>query len=189
VSDRTGRQATVEVKPSPGLYDSLTPRARGLLIVAGVFLLLFGALLGHILGRELARLNLLAREETIQLLQAEGQKLKAEIVELTAQLAALQAKLAEVQAALEAIMPTENTYNLNPNQSLVVADGRLTLGLVGSPTNRGINININGKPYTVVAGDAISVAPDPSTTCLVRVQSFDMFKALLNASCTGAKPR
>jgi hypothetical protein len=99
----------------------------------------------------------------------------------------LRAQLASVQATLNSIMPSENTYNINPNQSLIVADGRLTIGLVGSPTNDGINININGKQQFVAAGEVIRVAPDPSTSCQVRIRSFDPFKALLTASCAAAK--
>ena len=74
-----------------------------------------------------------------------------------------------------------------PNQSLIVADGRLTVGLVGSPANHGITININGKQQKVAAGDVIRVSPDASTACQVQVQSFDMFKAVLVASCAAAK--
>ena len=50
------------------------------------------------------------------------------------------------------------------------------------------NLNINGKQQTVVAGQIINVAPDPSTNCEVGVQTFDMFTAKLNAACTAAKP-
>jgi len=55
--------------------------------------------------------------------------------------------------------------------------------LVGSPTNQGITVNINGKQQMVASGDVIEVAVDASTTCHVRVQAFDMFKALVTAAC------
>jgi hypothetical protein len=67
---------------------------------------------------------------------------------------------------------------------MIVASGRLTIGLIGPPTNESINININGKQQSAATGDAIKFQLDPSTTCQVRVLSFDMFKAVLNASCT-----
>ena len=38
-------------------------------------------------------------------------------------MADLQTKFKHVQATLDAIMPSENTYNIIPNQSIVVADG------------------------------------------------------------------
>jgi hypothetical protein len=39
----------------------------------------------------------------------------------------------------------------------------------------------------VAAGDIIQVSPDPSTACQVQIQSFDMFKAVLVATCAPAK--
>ena len=101
----------------------------------------------------------------------------------------LQDKLTSVQAALQAIMPSENTYNISPNQSMIVAGGHLTIGLIGSPTNESVNININGKQQLAATGDVIHIALDPSTTCQVGVQSFDMFKAVLTASCAAVKPQ
>ena len=92
-------------------------------------------------------------------------------------------ELTSTKATLDAIMPSQNIYNINPNQSLIAADGRLTIGMVGSPGNEGINLNVNGKQQKVAAGDVIRVSPDPSSACQVQIQSFDMFKAVLVASC------
>jgi hypothetical protein len=78
-------------------------------------------------------------------------------------------------------------YSINPNQSLLVADGHLTIGLVGSPLTNGINININGKQQHAAVGDVIRVSPDTSTACVVQIESFDMFKAQFTASCGPAK--
>ena len=105
----------------------------------------------------------------------------------TPTLTALRAELSSTKAALDAIMPSQNTYNINPNQSLLAADGRLTIGMIGSPGNDGINLNVNGKQQKVAAGDVIRVSPDPSTACQVQLQSFDMFKAVLVASCAATK--
>ena len=71
--------------------------------------------------------------------------------------------------------------------ALIVAGGRLTIGLVGSPTNDSVNININGKQQSVATGDVVNIALDPPTTCQVRVQSFDMFRVVLGASCAAAQ--
>jgi len=59
--------------------------------------------------------------------------------------------------------------------------------MVGAPGNENITLNINGRPQTLGAGQVIAVAPEPSTNCQVGLQSFDMFKAVLLASCTAAK--
>ena len=83
--------------------------------------------------------------------------------------------------------PVQNTYELKPNQSIIAADGHLTLGLIGSPANDSIDININGKRQNAAPGDTIDFAPDPSTKCQVTVQSFDMFQAMVTATCMAAK--
>lgn len=142
---------------------------------------------GHLYGLYLASLELTGRENALEQLRSESQKLKTHADDLSAQVTDLQAKLDGVQAALHAIMPSNNIYNIVPNQSLLVADGHLTVGMVGSPGNEGITLDINGKQQTLAAGQIVSVAADPSTTCQVGVQSFDMFKAVLTATCSGAK--
>ena len=138
---------------------------------------------GHLYGRYLAALELGGRENAIEQLRDESQKLKTQSDSLSAQITQLQTKLANAQAAVEAIMPSKNTYNFDPNQTRIVADGHLTIGLIGSPGNDNVTLNINGKQQTVGAGQVINVEPD----CQVGVQSFDMFKAVLTASCAGQK--
>jgi hypothetical protein len=101
---------------------------------------------------------------------------------------ALQLKLTTTSNALNAITPSQDAYNINPNESIIVASGRLTIGLVGSPTNEGININVNGKQQLAAAGDVIKSSVD-SAACQVGVQAFDMFHAVVTASCAAAKPQ
>lgn len=160
---------------------------RGRLNVVGVVLILVVVAAAYLWGRGMASRDILERDAAILQLQSEGQKLEADITDQNANLASLRAQLTSIQATLDSIMPSENTYSINPNQSLIVADGRLTIGLIGLPTNEGVNINVNGKQQLVAAGDVIRVAPDASTKCQVAVRSFDMFKAVLNASCATAK--
>lgn len=160
------------------------------IIVAAIAIAIVGTLIGgNIYGRFLASRELGGRDTAIEQLQSEAQKLKRMVDDKSAQVTALATKLSSAQAALETIMPKANTYNLMPNQSLIVADGHLTMGLVGSPANEGVTLNINGKEQTVVAGQVIDVAADASSHCQVTVQSFDLFQAVVNASCAGAKPR
>ena len=164
---------------SPRLYVLLTARGAGSCWSSPLWSSCWAAQLeATCIGRDLAYRDLAAARSSIQQLQPEIQRLKKEIIDQNAKLAELQAELTSVQAALDAIMPSENTYNISPNQSLIVAGGHLTLGLIGSPTNQGVNINVNGKQQLAAAGDVINIALDPSTTCQVGVQSFDMFKAV-----------
>jgi hypothetical protein len=168
-------------------YDPVAaPRSR-LWTPAGVVLILFIVVTVYYLGRQFNSRDLQQRDAAIQQLQSDGQRLSADIADQNANLTALRAELTNTKARLEAIMPSQNTYNINPNQSLIAADGRLTIGLVGSPGNDGVNLNVNGKQQKVAAGDAIRLSPDPSTTCQVQVQSFDMFKAVLIAACAATK--
>jgi hypothetical protein len=168
----------------------MTRGGRFLLVSAFAIVVLGGVIGGYLIGLDWARNDLATARSLVEQIQPENQKLKRQIVDQNAEYVALQAKLTSAQAALKAIMPTENTYNFSPNQSMIVADGHLTIGLVGPPTNESVTININGKQQSAATGDVIQIALDPSTTCQVAVQSFDMFKAVVTASCAAAtKPQ
>jgi hypothetical protein len=134
-------------------------------------------------GRYLATSDIRERDNTIQQLQGEIQRLEGQITEEDGKLTAMQSRLTRLQEAMDALVPTQNTYTLNPDQSLVVADGHLTIGLIGLPMNGSININVNGKQQVASAGDVIHAGADLGLDCQVRVQSFDMFKAVITAGC------
>jgi hypothetical protein len=161
-------------------------RRRFTLLIATLVLTIGGAISGYYLGHSLARQPLLNATKVVEQLQPENQRLKTTIIDQNAKLVSLQSQLTKSQTELEAIMPSQNTYVVAPNQSIIIANGRLTLGLIGSPTNSSVNININGKQQSAVTGDVFKIAPDQATTCQVRVQSFDMFRAILAASCGAA---
>jgi hypothetical protein len=184
VTERTESGRSVGKSPRP--YVSRGGRV--LVVAVSACFMLGGAIGGYLLGRELAYRPLADATELIQQIQPENQRLKTEIIGQNEKIATLQAKLKSVQAALNAIMPSENTYTVTPNQSMIVAGGRLTIGLIGSPANESVNININGEQHSAVTGDVFKIVPDPATTCQVRIQAFDMFEAFLNASCATVKP-
>jgi cell division protein FtsB len=142
---------------------------------------------GHMYGQHVAFRDMQGLERNLEQLQLQNQARENQNNDLNDQIAALKAKIAGIQGALDVIVPSQNTYNLNPNQSVVIANGRLTVGLIGTPGDDTIDININGKRQKASVGDLINVAPDPETTCKVKVQSFDMFNAQINASCTASK--
>jgi len=156
-------------------------------LFTGRWLFLLTILVGvvaYLIGLNVGYLDIAGARQLIQQLRSDNQKLKTQIADLNATQVALQNRLSVFEAALDEIIPSKNTYNIKPNQSMIVAAGRLTVGLIGAPTNENITINVNGKQQTVVSGDVVSLTLDPKTNCLVRVQSFDMFKAVLYASCT-----
>ena len=138
---------------------------------------------GYALGFNIARQDITAGKQLIQQLQTEGQKLQKQVQELSGSNTALQSKLTTTEATMHAMEPSQNTYILKPNQSITVADGHLVLGLIGTPENDRININVNGERHASAPGDIINVAPDASTACRVVVQLFDMFGARVTATC------
>ena len=166
-----------------------TVSARLPVVGASVLLMLGGLAAGYLYGRELASRPLADAEQLIRQLEPEIKQLQKLVADHNARITSLQAKLKSTQTALDAMSPAENAYTIDPNQALVVADGRLTIGLIGSPTIRSVSININGIQHTAVSGDVFDIALDPSTTCHVGIQSFDMFKVVVTASCTVSKPQ
>ena len=174
-----------QVYLSPGLHNLLTTRRGrlGLLFTAAAVI---GAVAigGRIYGQHLAHQDMLERDRALHQLETESQKLERQSADQAEVVATLQARLTQVQEKLDKVMPSKDTYRIDPNKSVVAGDGRLTLGLVGLPRSDGVTININGKQYTVAAGDVIQVATDASAPCKVAVQSFDMFNATVTASCS-----
>ena len=166
-------------------------RADNRLVVAVAFVLMcLGIVIGgHLYGRYLASLDSTGRENTIEQLRAEAQKEKRKSDAQSAELTAMGAKLQSTQASLDSIMPSANTYTINPNQTLIVGDGHLTVGLVGTPGNDAITLNVNGKQQPLAAGQVINIAPDPATQCQLSVQTFDVFRATLVAACSGSKAK
>ncbi len=185
MTDRT-QPAKQQAKARPPLFPA---ENRFLTALAGITTVVGILVGGYLYGQFLSARDLGGRDAVIEQLRTENQKLKRTVDEKQAQLTTLQGKQDAAHAALEAIMPTANSYNIVPNQTLIVADGHLTVGMVGSPANEGVTLSIEGKQQMVTAGQVVNVAPDASTHCQVSVQSFDMFKATINASCPGAKPQ
>jgi cell division protein FtsB len=156
--------------------------------VVVIIIIIVGIIIGgHLYGRYLSSIDLAEREAQLEQLRAESQKQKRDIDSKSAQLTSLQDKLNKTQAALDAIMPSAHTYNIDPNQTLILGDGHLTVGLVGAPGNDSVLLNINGKQHTVAAGQTLNITPDPATQCTINVQSFDVFKVAVVATCAAAK--
>jgi hypothetical protein len=166
-------------------------RADNRLVVAVAFVLMcLGILIGgHLYGRYLGSFNSAGTDNTIAELISQGQKEKRKSDSLSGELTAMGIKLQSARATLDSIMPSPNTYTIKPNQTLIVGDGHLPVGMVGPPGNDAIMLNVNGKQQPLAAGQMINVAPDPATQCQLSVQSFDVFKATLMATCSGPKAK
>ena len=144
---------------------------------------------GHLYGRYLGSFNSTRTDNTIAELRDQILKGTRRSNSLSAQLTEMEAKLEGAQVALDSIMPSPNTYTIYPNLTRIVGDGHLMVGMVGTPGNDAIMLNVNGKQQPLAAGQTINVAPDPATRCQLSVQSFDVFKATLVAACSGPKAK
>ena len=158
------------VRPLPGWFATIA-----MIIAVGLGSFLFGI---YISSRDLADTRVL-----VQQLQVDAQKSKQGMTAATATATALQAKTDQLVADLEAIRPAKDTYNFLPNQSLALANGLLAVGLVGSPSNSGIVLNVNGVRKQLSSGDVVQVSIDAKTNCRITLQSFDPFKAAVHAAC------
>jgi hypothetical protein len=184
VSDKRTTDCQRQVYMSVDAHNLfMTRRGRIFLIAVSVVLIAAVAIFGRFYGQHLAYSAMQDRDTAIRQLEVERQQLELEKSGQVSRMTTMHTDAQRLQAKLDAIIPSENKYNIDPNQSLVLADGRLTVGLVGAPRDDGIDININGKRYAAVVGDVIRVSPDPATACEVKIQSFDMFKAQFTASC------
>jgi cell division protein FtsB len=181
VPDRTDAGRSVRNRPRRRWLVSGESR---FVVVVAVIAVILGVIVGgHLYGRYLSSRETRGRDNAIEELRAESQELKKHGDDLSAQITQLQTKLASAQAMVESIVPSKDTYNFNPNETRIVADGHLTIGLIGSPGNDAVTLNINGKQQTAAAGQVVNV----DSNCRVGVQSFDMFKAVLTASCADQK--
>jgi hypothetical protein len=181
---------TVEAAPptNTGLSSLFrTPDGRFRGIVVWILILAIG-LAVYLINRTTHDREISSYEGFVTKLQSEIRDLADANTKHAGTITDLQRQLEKVEADLHAVMPSQGTYNVASNQSLLVADGQFTVGLIGNPTIQRANVNINGEQRSVVAGDVISFALNPSTTCKVGVQSFDMFKVVLTASCSPEKP-
>ena len=138
---------------------------------------------GFAIGLNMARRDIAAGKQLIQQLQTESQNLETASRRSDHQQRRYWNPNLQAQTDMHSMKPAKNTYILKPNHSIVVGNGHLILGLIGSPENDSININVNGERHSAVPGDIISVAPDPSTACRMVVQLFDMFGARVTATC------
>ena len=166
--------------PRPGLAGWVRGRGRRPLTVIVILAVIIGA---YVLGEQMSLRDLNNAKQLILQLQTEGQRFKEQTAEQNNKLLTLENTVGKLTATLNELVPSKDTYQLAGNQSLIVANGRLTVGLVGAPTNQGVTVNINGKQQTVTSGDVIEVVVNPSTTCHVRIQAFDMFQARVTATC------
>jgi hypothetical protein len=149
----------------------------------GVILVI--AIVCFILGVSAGNRERTGSQKIIKDLRADKDKLTAERIALQKQTFELREQWDKVNKKLEAIMPSPNIYKIKPNESQIVPIGHLTVGLVGTPGNQSVELNINNKKYQAQAGDINDIA----MTCRVEVVSFNVIDAnvMANANCAETK--
>lgn len=118
-------------------------------------------------------------------LQKESQQLTSDKSSQATQITTLQDQAKTLRARLDVVMGPLGTFDMNPNESMVIAGGRLTIGLVGSPSNDRATLNVNSKQQSMASGDVVSV--HLMTTCQVELKSFEMLKAVVATTCVEVK--
>lgn len=143
------------------------------------------AIVCFILGVSTGNLERADSQKTIKDLTADKDRLTAERIALQKQTFELRGQWDEVNKKLKAIMPSPNIYKIKPNESQIVPVGHLTVGLVGTPGNQSVELNINNRKYQAQAGDINDIA----MTCRVEVVSFNLIDAnvMVNANCGETK--
>jgi hypothetical protein len=162
--------------PDHSVWTSL--RRFGVILVVAIVCFTLGVSTGyHIVP--------VGAQSIIKKLTGDKDRLTAEKVALEKQTFELREQLDKVNKNLEAIIPSPNMYKIKPNESQTVPIGRLTVGLVGTPGNQSVELNINDKKYRAQAGDTNEIA----MACRVEVVSFNVIDAnvVVNASCIETK--
>jgi hypothetical protein len=160
------------------LRKAVRQRSWTFIVILVIVLSLFSYLAGmYTISRDLAQTRLL-----LQALQTETQKARRDLAAQNSSQTNLQAQLQRTKAELEAIRPSKDSFVISPNQSITVGEGLLTIGLIGSPTNGSVSLNVNGVRHALGSGDVLQLNLTKSS-CRIAVQSFDMFKATIVASC------
>jgi len=171
------------------LRHALAREGRLLFLGAVAVLLIGGGIGTFVFFRHLAFGDLIAARQLIDQVQTDDENQRNQVSAQNVKITRLEIELAQTKADLESVRPSKDSYNFAPNESRIAADGRLIIGLVGSPSNESVVLSINDKRQAMVAGQKINVTPDPSTTCQVTVQSFTMVQAVVTATCAAAKPQ
>lgn len=157
------------------------------MLLLSVVVLILGAFGGFAYRGHVNNVDIRDSTQRVSGFQSENAKLKAQVFELNTKLEQALAQIESIRSTMESIVPSKNSYVVGVNKSMVVAGGRLIIGLIGSPTSKNLRINVNGKEHVATAGDIIQADPNPSTKCKVTIQYFDMFKAFVIASCEETK--
>jgi len=99
----------------------MTREGRYLLLTA-----LMGGIIGYLLGLNTAYVERASIKLFLEQSRAENQKMQSAMAGENVKIAAMESSITKLKTTLEELIPSENTYNIKVNQSLIVGGGRLT---------------------------------------------------------------
>lgn len=151
------------------------------------FIIIFAivAICSYGLGRAVMTYDINNLREQFEILQKRNKVSMDDADREREQKKALTATLTDTQGQLKDAFSPYRTIVVNSNDTISIATGSFTVGLVGPPTGDKITISINGRPETLSVTGSTTVSA--SSSCQIQVKSFDMFKAALVATCTPTK--
>jgi hypothetical protein len=158
-------------------------------VVAGRIIVIVVLVIGsYSLGRHWRSREITDYSNKNMALQKDNQRLTKTNSEQAQQIKILRAQLEHVSTQLNEIFLPTRKLEIKANESKRLSAEQLIIGLIGTPGNESIDLNVNGKKYSVSAGSVTTL--QLSTNCRIEIQSIDVLgsSAVVNTTCTAAKP-
>jgi hypothetical protein len=180
----TDRSAATSPQPS---YLKTTQR-RWLPITGRTVLILAVVIGSYTLGRHWRAQDIADYNSKIMTLQKDNDSLTKTSSDQRRQIDSLTSQLKSAQVQLDEIFRPTRKLEIKANESKRISVDQLIIGLIGTPRNENVDMNVNGRKYTAAAGNVTNV--QLSTNCRIEVMSFDVLtsSAVINTTCTTVKP-
>lgn len=146
-----------------------------------VFLLLIVAAGFYSLGRYSASQQFEDYKARNAQLAGDNGKLSADSKTQALRISELQDQLKDIKTKYDEVISPARNLVIKANESRPVSIALMEIGMIGTPTNESVNINVNGKRQVAAAGDVVSA----DFTCRIQVVSIDLLKssASVNSAC------
>lgn len=153
--------------------------------IGNAFFLLIVAIAFYSLGRYSAAQQLEEYKiKNVQLANDNG-KLNSDNKAQTLRINELQDQVKDIKSKLDEVISPARNLEIKANESRPVSIALMEIGMVGTPTNESVNINVNGKRQVAAAGDVIGA----DFACRIQVVSIDLLKSSANITTACAVKR
>ena len=184
MTETTASDRSVPRSPRPSRFG-IAPRYRFSLTVLVILVIAWGC---YTLGRHSGTHEVADYRKVNAQLRSENSQLITDKGEQASQITSLKNQLKSVQDQLGEFFLQTRNHQINANESKLVSIGQMIIGLIGTPRNESVDLNINGKQQSAAAGFVTDV--EFPTICRIEVISFDVLKssAAVRTTCTAVKP-